>query len=106
MKIPTSFKLYGQTIQVEFAKDILGKDDLVGYAEYRTNTIYLAPSTDVYPRSQEQIEQTFCHELLHLILHFAGEDKLRKNEKFVGALAYLLHQALITMEGETNDKDV
>lgn len=102
MTIPTSFKLYGQTIQVKFAKDILGKDDLVGYAEFRTNTIYLAPSTDVYPRSQEQIEQTFCHELLHFILHFAGEDKLRKNEKFVDVLAYLLHQVLTTIEEEKN----
>ncbi len=43
-----------------------------------------------------KLEGTFCHELVHIMLYFAGEHELRNNEKFVDVFSGLLHQALTT----------
>lgn len=36
--------------------------------------------------------QTFCHELVHYILHQMGEERLYHNERFVDGFGHLLHQ--------------
>ena len=72
MKIPTKFKLLGQTITVEFQDDIAHFDDLVGCASYRKNKIILQPSTKQTPINKEKIEHNFLHELMHFILYYAG----------------------------------
>ena len=105
MKIPNSFQLLGQRITVVVDPSCFTeKDSAYGYASYRTNQIQLRPSTETHPLNQEQLEQTFCHELMHFILYHAGaaysgkHDYMHQDEGFVDLCGSLLHQAITTME--------
>lgn len=108
MAIPTSFKLFGQTVIVSFIpREFTEKDGTYGYSSYRTNEIQLRPSTDTHPLTDGQIEQTFYHELVHFVLYHAGssyrpsKDRyMHQDEGFVDMCANLLHQAITTMEYE------
>ena len=110
MKIPKKFKILGQTIDIIFETQELIKHDLVGSAVYRENKILLRPSTESTPLTNEQIEFTFYHELIHYILYFAEaaysgkSEYMHQDEGFVDLCAGLLHQALSTMDyGEKHD---
>ena len=96
MKIPKSFQLHGRSIQVAYDPDLVFKNDLAGCAAYREDRIYLQPSTKGHSVTQKSIEQTFCHELAHWLLHMAGEHELNSNEKFIDVLSGLLHQYFTT----------
>jgi len=95
MKIPSSFQLMGQTITVEFDPNLIFEDDARGIAKFRQNKIILV-SKDNEKRPATQIEQAFCHELVHWILEKMNEMKLCDDEKFVEVFGSLLHQALST----------
>lgn len=102
MIIPARFKLLGETITVRYDADLNLLHDSFGQARYRKNEIVIQPNVDGCPRTVEQLDQTFCHELVHHILYAGGEDEfeppLHRREFFVDRLASLLHQALTTME--------
>lgn len=105
MKIPERFKLMGQTIQVVYSPEKFNEaDGRYGFSSYRKNEIQLRPSTSVNPLNDEQIGQTFCHELMHFIIYHAGaaykgkEDYMHQDEGFIDLCGQLLHQALTTME--------
>ena len=104
MKIPKSFKLYGQTIDVEWVDHLRNLDDARGSAVFRTNKIEIQRPSAQVPIPQCSLEQTFCHELMHWIFYSVyehGEDNegwLHQNEQLVTKCAGLLHQALATME--------
>lgn len=100
LRIPTSFQLFGQTITVRYDPTLVHETDCVGSSRYRHNTILIQPSQAGQDRLQSQIEQTFCHELVHYILRFLNEDDLNKSEKFVDLFAGLLHQTFTTMTYE------
>ena len=111
MKIPTKFKLLGQTITVEFQDDITYFEDVVAWAKYRQNKIILQPSTKQTPIVREKIEHNFLHELVHFILYYTSGDvevegPLHKDEHFVDRLAGFLHQALTTMEYENSENEI
>ena len=94
MRIPASFFLLGQRITVEWSDEVIENDDATGLALYRKNRIVIQRNTHGVNRPQDQIERTFCHELVHWLLFTAGEHDLRNNEKLVELLGALLHQAL------------
>jgi hypothetical protein len=96
--VPLSFCIMGYTITVEWNERLRHHEDLVGLAMHRDNKIVIQPSVPGNPRTSEQIEHTFFHELVHFILDAMQEEELRKNEKFVDVFSGLLHQALTTME--------
>jgi len=105
MRIPKRFKLFEQTIAVTFdPKNFIEQDGYQGFACYRTNQIQLRESNTTTPRSDDQINQTFYHELMHFILYHAGaantgkKDYLHQEEGLVDLCGSLLHQALATME--------
>ena len=104
MKIPKRFKLFGQSIEVEFDPTLNSERDWNGAASYRTNKIQLQPHSIQTPRNDSQIGQTFCHELVHHLLYAAnakeGEKWLHSDEVLVDLLGSLLHQALTTAEYE------
>ncbi len=107
MKIPKRFKLFGQTIEVSYDPTLVNELDWTGAASYRKNTIRLMPDCEAHPRSPDQIEHTFLHEMTHHILYYAGgawqggeRSKMHQDEQFVDNFAGLLHQALTTMEYE------
>lgn len=105
MRIPKRFKLFGQTIEVVFdGKPFVESDGYNGFASYRTNRIEIRPSTEAQPRTQTQLEQTFCHELMHYIIYHSEaaitgkKDYPHQEEGFIELASHILHQALSTME--------
>ena len=95
MQIPKSFTLHGQRIDVIYDNAVSFRNDNRGEAQFRINKIALSPSTDDCPIPATQVEQTFCHELMHYLSHHAG---LEMDEKEIDLLGNLLHQALATAE--------
>jgi len=111
-RIPKRFKLLGQTINVSIDEnDFINMDDWVGKAIYKSNKICILPSTDKNPINQEQLDQTFCHELMHFITFHAGssysgkEDYMHRDEGFIELMGSLLHQALTTFEGDVYEQE-
>lgn len=114
MKIPSRFKLLGQTINVRYNPTLVQERDWTGLASYRRNAIEIMPHSEANRKNPDQIEHTFVHEMIHHILYYAGaalqetdHNKMHTDEGFVDVLAGLLHQALTTMEyDEVNAFDV
>ena len=107
-KIPSSFKLFGQTIKItRNAKDFIESDSRVAFASYRLNEIQLNPMT--FYKTKEQEEQAFFHELIHFIVYYAQDayhhkdgEPMHRNEGFIDYFANLLHQAITTMEYDSD----
>ena len=104
MKIPTRFKLMGQTIEVVWKDHLNQERNRKGEAHYWSNEIWLQRENDGMSARREMVDETFCHELVHWLMFFAGQDYCGKDmtddEHLVGLLGCLLHQALVTMEYE------
>ena len=100
MKIPQSFELMGETITVEYSTTLMLQGDSVGRACFETNTIQLQENSKVFPRTKEQIRQTFLHEVIHFILIGMKQTDLNKNENFVDTFANLLLQFEKSAKGE------
>jgi len=106
VKIPTRFKLLGQTIEVKFCFDsrFVEKDSSIGFASYRLNSIFIKPNSEAHPLTTEQIEEAFFHELMHFVTYYAGaaysgkHEYMHQDEGFIDMCAGLLHQAFSTME--------
>jgi len=90
----------GKSFTVEYMPMLNYADGASGMAYHRSRRIGIQTHSPEFPRTQEDDEQTFLHELTHHILHAMGETKLNDNEKFVDMFAGFLHQALTTMEYE------
>lgn len=90
IRIPKSFDLYAQTINITWHDDLILRNDARGEAHQRYNQIKM---DTMVGRPESMKEQTFYHEKVHLILHQMGEEELANNEKFVDTFASLLHQA-------------
>ena len=92
-KIPTSFKVGGQEIEVRTVErcddDCLGICDVpCGYIEI-ANTIRKDGKQSLGSKVN-----TFYHELTHSILRTMGEMDLNNNEKFVCGFSSLLTEAM------------
>lgn len=98
LRIPSRYTLLGQTIQVAMDKSLMATHDARGMYSPIPYIVMLHPQDVAVGHFQQSVEQTFCHELTHSILHMMGEQKLYDNEKFVDLFGHLLHQALTTME--------
>ena len=103
MKIPKSFKLMGQTINITRQMlDFADAPDRIAYASYRLNEFQFNPMLPY--KNDDQWEHAFYHELMHFIYYFAdmsfedGKGPIHQDERFVNLTANLLHQALTTME--------
>jgi len=92
MKIPRFFKLFNHTIVVNEDENLHKDRDYWGLCQYRKGQILLDKNI-----SKALKEQTFCHELTHMILdHMRSE--LSEDENFVHTFSELIYQALETME--------
>lgn len=95
IRIPCQFDLFGFTIKVKWDDNLKdGHEECYGMAERDTSTITLQTPHSDYEIAQ--VEQTFIHETLHLILEYGGYVKEDNNEKFVEHMANLLHQMIVT----------
>jgi hypothetical protein len=96
LRIPEQFELHGITYRVVFQKNLLATKDNLGESDYNSGQITIQSLDDDLPMEADRQGQTFCHELIHMILFEAKEDKLNKDEDLVDILGSLLHQALTT----------
>lgn len=96
-QIPRTFQVMGITYTVVMQPSLAHDTNNLGMTNYRTQEIELQCGSEGYPIPEEQVEQCFFHELVHVVLHAMQEDELEKNEKFVDLFASLLHQIVSTM---------
>lgn len=97
--IPKSFKLMGRTIDVELCERMMSENGLLGTAVYDKGLIKLQASSI----KRDQQEQIFLHEAVHHWLKAMGKDGLCSDEAFVDMLASLIHQYLVTQEGDIRE---
>lgn len=110
MRIPSRFKLFGQTIEVVHDPAyFMEHEHGCGFASYKTNQIILRGSTETWPMTPENEESVFWHEVVHFLLYFSeagfkgNEDYMHQEEGFVDLLSALMHQAITSFE---YDEDV
>lgn len=102
MKIPTSFSIGGQDININFVP-ALGTGSL-GVCTLASGEIKIATTFGEYEQSESSIFNTFWHETVHAILDTMGETELTSNEKFVSCFAGFLCEALRSMVFDTHDE--
>jgi len=107
MKIPKKFYLYGLPVQIVIDNSL----DSMGQAfpqEYRIKISRKKCKT------RASLEQTYCHELLHMVLlnsNIVNKYKLENgkelwlDEDFIDNVSTLLHQALTMTSGNITAKD-
>lgn len=88
--IPKSFMIGPHEIKVSYSKDMLPTKQLAGDCNSFYNTIRLAEN-DLIP--QTQVEQSFYHEKIHMILDNMERKDLSSEEDFVDLFAMLLLQS-------------
>ncbi len=98
VQVPKRFKLWGRTVTVRYDDMEAQEQDFAGQARYETGEIVLATGADTLKRHSQRVQSLFFHELAHWLLYSIEENKLGKNENFVGLLGSALHQAISTME--------
>ena len=98
--IPKSFELLGSKIEVKLDSNVFHDSDHHGWAKYRQMAIVLQKPTEGIKITEDFLYHTFIHELVHMILYFAGDEEfdppLHQREYFVDRLAGLIHQFLKT----------
>jgi predicted SprT family Zn-dependent metalloprotease len=91
--IPKYFYIFGEKVKVSQVNKV-DKGKRFGECDYDKNLIRLA-KTEV---KQDQKEQTYYHELVHMMLHHLSYDKLKDDEEFVDRMGKVLHQVMKTSQ--------
>lgn len=94
LKIPKRFKLLGHTIEVLDENERFYEQKSYGACSFEGKWIKLVRPAEHHPITNGSLEQTFLHELTHMILYHsdaAAGSNLRDNEGFVDLFAGLLH---------------
>lgn len=99
MQLPKKLKVGRYWYSVKKKKKLRRRGGM-GTAHYSDKRIEIATHNNVCGTGfkNEEIADTFWHELTHAVLHEMGEKELRNNEKFVTHFAALLTQAVLTAE--------
>lgn len=92
INIPTEFKLNGKKITVEFDDDYCEGEGYLGEADFDLKLITLTSKEGNKKLPKSEIDKTFYHELMHLILDAANRHQLKYNEDFVDAVGLLLYE--------------
>ena len=90
--IPTEFKLNGKKITVEFDDEYCEAKGYLGEADFDLRLITLTSKDGSKNLPKSEIDKTFYHELMHLILDAANRHQLKYNEDFVDAVGLLLYE--------------
>jgi predicted SprT family Zn-dependent metalloprotease len=93
--IPRRIRVGKKLYSIEVVEAMLEKKNM-GKVCYPQQTIKLGLKSNVTGRRyrQEEVQDTFWHELTHAILHDMGRDTLNRDEKFVTGFANRLTQAI------------
>ena len=93
MKIPDKLKVAGHTYKVKWDDKGLVKQHLVGNANNDFKEILLCRHyKSKRARAKSELEETFLHEVLHVIDRHYNNDSL--TEKVIGRLSQGLYQVL------------
>lgn len=93
IKIPSSFKVFASTINVNFDSKRLSNEGSLGDCSYINGEISICKKYRGQKISKSCMADTFYHEKVHIILDAMSEHKLSENEKFVETFARLLRQS-------------
>lgn len=94
MGIPSSFFVGGQKISVEMVNHL---DGSLGRCCVGAGWLRIADVFKEEHQSESSKENTFLHELVHVILDTMGRDDLSGDEVFVSSFAGFLCESLRTM---------
>ena len=106
IEIPKSFQLLGHTYTVEISEKLYEDEDIYGDCDIEKKLIRLqqvgsvtrldrkTKKTDTVVITDEDLLDTFYHELVHVILYSMGEYKLHNDERFVGLMGRCLMESL------------
>lgn len=94
-QVPTSIQLGGSTINIQIVDNPMetGNDAWVSMSDSR---IRISKAKCGLPCSNDYIESSYYHELVHAILSTMDKKELNENEEFVEGFGNLLHQAIKT----------
>jgi predicted SprT family Zn-dependent metalloprotease len=101
MIIPKQIEIGSQTISIEHRKKVLNSSAglAVGLAYLLKNKIILSDKVKNETLAKDQINQTFIHECLHIILMQMDSD-LYDDEEFVDKLASGVYQIIKQVENK------
>lgn len=102
-KIPTSFKLFSSTYNVEYDDTFVNSHNAYGMFEDSLKVIKLAKTNNAFNLPIDQIRETYYHELAHCLAKQTG-NKIWKDEVFVELLGKLLMQYVDTVQYGTEGK--
>jgi len=96
MELPKKVKVGDRWYSVEIV-ETMERKAMMGYVYYGTGSIEIAKKSNVTntPYTNDEISDTFWHELTHAILYDMGSN-LYNNEKFVTRFANRLAKAINT----------
>lgn len=80
MKIPNKFKLFNHEISVIMDENLQSLTDNWGTCNFHSKLLKIDSKI-----SKDFQEQTFLHELIHVIFFYLGEKELAENEKLVNS---------------------
>jgi predicted SprT family Zn-dependent metalloprotease len=103
MKIPETFDIGPFKVPVTLKKNMWEKEKKVGTADIGKQRVILQPPMPGC-LNQKCVEQAFLHELVHMLLFYAGQRELYVDEVLVDCLANLLYQFMETKKGDALKK--
>lgn len=96
MNIPKEYPVGGNKISVTFQRGLAEDSSAMGLYMPHSNAIVLQPPQDGVVGKQN-VEETFCHEVVHSWLDKMNYRSLFRKEKFVDDMALVLYQFLKEM---------
>lgn len=99
--IPRKFNLMGRTITVEYSQEEFHGRDSLGTTCYRDDKIIISKYDGLgWKRTQQQLEMTFLHEILHWVLYIAngGVGEMHRDEALVDRMAGLIREILLQVK--------
>lgn len=96
-KIPTSYHVGGQKMNVEYV-DRIDNTESLGDCCVAASRIRIANNFNGMQQSESSKTNTFFHELVHSILGTMGAEDLNHDEKFVCTFSGFLTEAILSSE--------
>lgn len=90
--IPEKFRLNGKSIEVILDNGYCDNEKCLGEADFTQSIITICSHDRGKKLSKKDREQTFFHELVHMILDSMGKDRLKYDEDFVDLFATRLYE--------------
>ena len=94
IKIPQKIEVLGSTIDIVWDNDYCERSNLLGEADNNHNRILLKEKHENILIKDDALEETFIHELVHLVFRKIGRKDLYDDETLVESLSNTLHQVI------------